>query len=42
MFSFYSAADGGSSIFTHGAVAAIRAAGAGFYESSGTWAVTAP
>ncbi len=41
-FSFYSAADGGSSIFTHGAVAAIRAAGAGFYESSGTWAVTAP
>jgi len=41
-FSFYSAADGGSSIFTHGAVPYIRAAAAGYYESSGTWAVTAP
>jgi len=42
VFGFYSAADGGSSIFTHGAVPYIRAAAAGYYESSGTWAVTAP
>ena len=42
VFGFYSAADGLSSIFTHGAVPYIKAAAAGYYESSGTWAVTAP
>ena len=41
-FATYSAADGFGTIYTHGAVVYIRSTAAGYYESAGTWAVTAP